>query len=923
MERHDDSDTLQEQQSISFMGSQQTRIEKAVAHALAGATVIAPNTRAARRLRLEVEAIALREGSVCRTPDILPLQAWVNRTWTDGLLAGIVGRALLRPNVVAALWEQIIANSASGRELMNPGAAAQLALNAWKLLHDYKLPRKKSEFSGTEETKVFWDWAETFSSRCQHEGWIDWVEALTFIVESCARFPNLPKDLAVFAFDDCTPLQQDLWEALRAAGCHVEVLAPEGASPAEHANVVACEDAEDEIATAALWARAKLEEHPSARIGIIVPGLESLRDRIETIFAEKLHPESTLLDAPKAERCFEISLGRGLNEQPAIRIALKVLRLATSSLPASKFSSLLRSPYLGAGCAEATGRARQDFRLRRKLRATVTLAQLLEIDAKTQACSPVIFRLLADLHRQARKLPATLTRSEWAVEARRLLATVGWPGDGPEGITLRSEEFQATLAWDALLSDFGALDQVLGDGTPADVARELERAASGATFAVENEGAPIQVVGPLAASGEAFDALWMCGLSDEAWPQRGQPNPFLPFGLQKSADMPHNSPEANLRKAERILARLLQSSQECVLSWPQREEDRELRISPLLSRMIPTAAGELKLAKVSSWNDLQKGASIEEFVDELAPAIGDEEVQRRSTQLLLWQSGCPFRAFAQARLAAEPPQEPTMGENPRDRGKITELALQYVWEQLRERQGLDSIPTTQFDRELEAAIERALAEAFPPGEEPWLRKHREIERVRLSALVREWLDVERKREPFYRIQHQKEIDVQIGGLTINGRIDRLDETMDHSFVIIDYKTGGGDYSPSWWELPRPKDPQLPIYAVAQQMQGHDIAGVAFAHIRPGKCKFKGEAVRKDIFGNNRESKRHSLFSETLQAWQPELEKLAGDFLAGRAEVDPKDARQTCQWCHLGALCRVAEIEVPDDDDPAEETENGE
>ena len=42
-----------------------------------------------------------------------------------------------------------------------------------------------------------------------------------------------------------------------------------------------------------------------------------------------------------------------------------------------------------------------------------------------------------------------------------------------------------------------------------------------------------------------------------------------------------------------------------------------------------------------------------------------------------------------------------------------------------------------------------------------------------------------------------------------------------------------------------------------------------------------------------------------QRWYAWLERLAHDHAAGHAEVDPKLATDTCRYCHLAALCRVA------------------
>jgi hypothetical protein len=42
------------------------------------------------------------------------------------------------------------------------------------------------------------------------------------------------------------------------------------------------------------------------------------------------------------------------------------------------------------------------------------------------------------------------------------------------------------------------------------------------------------------------------------------------------------------------------------------------------------------------------------------------------------------------------------------------------------------------------------------------------------------------------------------------RLDRIDRLNDGSLLVIDYKTG--DVSPKSWDLPRPDDVQLPLYA---------------------------------------------------------------------------------------------------------------
>jgi ATP-dependent helicase/DNAse subunit B len=47
-------------------------------------------------------------------------------------------------------------------------------------------------------------------------------------------------------------------------------------------------------------------------------------------------------------------------------------------------------------------------------------------------------------------------------------------------------------------------------------------------------------------------------------------------------------------------------------------------------------------------------------------------------------------------------------------------------------------------------------------------------------------------------------------------------------------------------------------------------------------------------------------AEQLLNWRDCLEQLARDFVDGRAEVDPREYPETCEWCGLQSLCRIQE-----------------
>ena len=118
-------------------------------------------------------------------------------------------------------------------------------------------------------------------------------------------------------------------------------------------------------------------------------------------------------------------------------------------------------------------------------------------------------------------------------------------------------------------------------------AHPYSEASAGAPHASEavqtaDEHAPVQILGVLEAAGATFDHLWVAGLEDRAWPAPPRPNPFLPLPLQQRLRLPHSSAERELHYARRVLKRLLESAPDVVASYPRRDEDTDLRPSPLI-----------------------------------------------------------------------------------------------------------------------------------------------------------------------------------------------------------------------------------------------------------------------------------------------------------------------------------------------------
>jgi probable DNA repair protein len=454
---------------------------------------------------------------------------------------------------------------------------------------------------------------------------------------------------------------------------------------------------------------------------------------------------------------------------------------------------------------------------------------------------------------------------------------------------------------------------------------ELKRLATAKLFKPENAGAPVQVMGLLEATGSVFDHLWVCGLSDDVWPPRGHASPFLPLVLQRSANVPHCRPAQEHEFAQRVTARLMARAANSVFSWPKHEDDRPLRISPLLSSLPQASAEEICGEPAPAWAELQKSMSGESFVDDQAPPPDCSVRQHGGTRVFKLQSNCPFRAFIEVRLGAKRMDEPELGIRATDKGKIIEKALELIWDQLHDQPTLQATVESDLGALIAATVDQAMAMALAPASQEWEKRYRILQRERFVAVLREWLELEKRRDPFTVVAHQRPVTIIVNGVTVNGRIDRIDRvTADGRLVILDYKSGSGLYGAGQWSGERPQEPQLPLYVVSQD---EPVSAVAFAVLRTGDCAFKGYGARKEVLGFPRDNTGRyfaegETFEQHIAAWKPVMDTIAGGYRAGAAAVDPQPQR-VCEYCHATPLCRLADERRESEDSGDREHEDAE
>jgi len=388
--------------------------------------------------------------------------------------------------------------------------------------------------------------------------------------------------------------------------------------------------------------------------------------------------------------------------------------------------------------------------------------------------------------------------------------------------------------------------------------------------------------------------------------------------------MPHATSQLDWELAQAITLRLLRSAPQVCFSYARQSEGVDTRSSRIIAQLAgvpqPLPAG---LSAPAAPEPLT--VSFEDFSRIPFPPGKVEG----GASVLTHQSQCPFKAFANARLAAQSWQPAEPGLTPAQRGSLLHAVLHAIWagpqhgiHSHRDLQNLNDRGTF-----VAATVHRVFQAELRPGlRERMPRRYLELEEQRLTRLVTEWLDYEAARIEFKVTGTEVDQTIALAGLTFDLRLDRIDRLNDNSLLVIDYKSGL--VSPRSWQLPRPDDVQLPLYAGFALDEDELLGGLVFAKVRPGDQSFTGHVgdARATLFSDLSSTSslvKAKFEGEMLIDWRRHIEQLARDFVNGRAEVDPRDYPKTCEHCGLQTLCRIAESRAlldPGEDSGADEAE---
>lgn len=877
------------------------RIEPLIDHIEANTLIITANSRLNNKI---VEAYNLRQqehGLKAWTPPrVIALRNWLISEFQalSKVSAEFQNKKLIEPTANQYLWQTIINSSDHEHVLINPLSLANDAASAYTHLKRWELDTDTIDQS-SKTWQQFLAWSAQYEDELLERSLITEETLQTTVIEYYEKTPLAkPANVIAFGFDDIPPLTKRLLDSI---ADHVMYLA---AAPVDSVSCkrIACQSSDDEIVTAARWAKSQMRLNPGRRVGIIVPNLGQCRDQVLRVFSQVFEPHAALPSTARYTPPFNISAGEPLASTPLISSTLKLLKLLLNQWEKESLVQLFYSPFwhsafsdaavqpLSAAISELNSPTVNKASLRNLLQ---DIAQNVHTHEETRAlCEWLIASL------QQSSLPQSKYRkhwrfSDWAVHLSDWLQTLGWPGNR----RLDSNEYQQINQWFQLLETFSQMDDVTGPVALNDAIEWLERSASGIHFQAKTPDSPIQILGGLEASNLSFDCCWVIGMSRKQWPPSPSPNPLIPHEIQRQFKMPHADADRELHFAKQLTQGFMGAAPNVIFSWATFDGDMPTSVTPLIDQLpiLPSDDLTLESHPLSDFEDLLARYNRLDWVDcTQAPKMSDAEVAalKSGAKILADQAICPMTAFMRHRLGLHRPDDEYLGLSPQDRGNAIHNILYRFWQKTEDSTSLRVMSEEQTQKFIDTLITEELS-SYIQKLPPHLRStYLDAEKQRQRKLLLRWLTLESDREDFQVVELESAYSMNLNGIDIKLRIDRVDQLPSGQTLVIDYKTAATiDLKGLWGE--RPDNPQLALYSLCLKTAPHavmlgqiNVKSVDLVGYRDSELPLK-QATSVDTLPDDA---LPSDWPEVIEHWHARLSALSAEFIGGTTSLEFKAAK---------------------------------
>ena len=827
-----------------------------------GAVVITPNNRLSQHLIQRYEKHVRPQ----QTGPLVKPQCFSYDTWLHTLFQQVCQEQpqsdhpiLLSQHQQHYLWKKILVEEqacAISPELLNK------IKDAWQRCMFWQISPEHPALQFNEHTRSFQHWYRIFQRTLKTRHAITPAHLPNYLLE--IGFSPQPTPVIWTCFDEFTPLQKYFQQQLRERNC--VQLWDDYQEKCIDGYYFSANNPQEELQQAIIWAQQQLIQNKQ-RIAIVVPELQHHIHTIQTLFAQYFSSDQ-----------YNISYGKPLADYPIIRTALECLALDGERISGQQIRFLLQSPFISGGQTEFAARSQtlQDSPLMKigDLSWDDFLNHIKITAPKLHECLQSLFRY-----------PPTDSPYAWTQHFKQRLHLLGFPGE----LGIDSTLYQCLNRFHLLLDEFMSLNAVAQTLTAQDAIQTLRELSASVLFQIQKPRTAITVLGILEASGCQYDSIWISNLTDHCLPQKTKFSPYLPIHLQKTLTMPHSSAEQEYQRALLVLRRFGYASDSIIYSYPSSIGDQPQLPSPLISHYPPYT--RLPNKKEDAM------IALEPYVESYRHPPKLHEKLSGGTALLANQAKCPFQAFATHRLKIRSHPRITDGIDLAERGQILHRVMESLWAQLENQAHLLRLPAEQLEQMIQRSIKTTL-DVFKRDYPAMLSNlAQEIEYQRLRQLIEACLAWEKRRDPFEIVALEQSYHINLAGLPLQVRVDRLDKGGQQNQIVIDYKTSLPTTKP--WLEERPEAPQLLLYALLDPK----ITTLVFIQLKAGRLSLQGLSVDPNDEPGMQIIPANQNWETYRQHWEQQLTLLATEIQEGHCAPQPKRS-SLCQQCAFPSLCRL-------------------
>lgn len=861
---------------------------------------ITPNNRTAACLsnRVIEHVLSQTNKNACVAPTILPLDTWVSSTFLSlrtQNIAPFCNLSMIGDNELTAYWVKAIHNDKMAGSLVNLSEWLSDAMSADKILSRWEVTKYQPDSS---LSSAFMRWRANVQKEILTKGFVTKPMAIELLINAIKKGEvKLPKRVALYAFDEQPPLYKKLFAAIqdKAKLNTVNLVAT-----SKNWYSVPTVDNDDQLTVVAKWASKIIDNEPGKTIAIVSHDLKANRNEIVRSLNDVFEPQWLLPSNKPYIAPYDVSLGLTLKQIPLYQRALHYLSITSEFVMTEHVLNIITDPFIVNSKTEKMARRKFASKMRDNRAHRTSLMQL----AMKSYCPSILSRCLNEFVRINTTHPDKLLPSRWARLFNSSLNALGWA----RGVELSEMEALGADKWKSVLDSLSSLDMHTGEITRELAYKLINQYCQNTLVTPKSKNSPISVMGSLEAAGLNFDYIWIIDCVDNIFPAPASLNGCIPTQLQIDKKMPHSSGEREYEFTQMLFNRYASSCSRFYTSYTLNGPYGAHKPASILSN-----ANSIIDSKSIIDNDVidYHTLTFQQFnVKTKEDNIGKLEMKNNTVPggvSLVDKIGlCMMQAITNFRMkVTDHTPNYNMGFTGAEKGIMLHNALESLWGSLialRGKNKSDSYTLEVIDEnKLAKLIANAVDIAFFWVDRTDIREVLiEQERSLMCETLSQWISLERDRDEFNIIALEKSDFIDLGGVKLKIRKDRVDHVFNsdntHKTLALDAKSREESVSRSFGRNPKS---QLPLAAISE-----DTDGFGYLNVVPNSPSISGlincnETTYFKSVATHR-YKASNDWATLKEHWLKLFSENINSYVNGDMKYTPSS--EACMYCVKRSLC---------------------